>query len=130
LIVLDASAALELLLRPGQWPELEAQFGDAPIPAFAPHLIDIEVAQVLRRLLRHREATRAQADGAMAALSALPVERVAHGPLLGRIWALKDNLTAYDAAYIALAEHLGATLWTRDVRLAKTPGHRARIRLL
>jgi predicted nucleic acid-binding protein len=129
LIVLDASAALELLLRPGAWPELETLVGDAPVPAFAPHLIDIEIAQVLRRLLLRRETTRAQADGAMAALHVLPVERFPHGPLLARIWALKVNLTAYDAVYVALAEQLSATLWTRDGRLAKTPGHRARIRV-
>lgn len=130
MIVLDASAALELLLRPGAWPELETLFDEASVPLFAPHLIDVEVAQVLRRLVLRREAIPEQADMAVAALGALPVERFPHTPLLGRIWSLKDNLTAYDATYVALAEYLDATLWTRDERIATAPRHRARIHLI
>ena len=130
MIVLDASAALELLLRPGGVPNLENLLEDGSELAYAPHLIDIEVAQVLRRLLLRREANAAQADGAMRALHVLPVERLAHGPLLDRIWELKAKLTAYDAAYVALAEYLDAPLWTRDARLSSAAGHGARIRLL
>jgi predicted nucleic acid-binding protein len=130
MIVLDASAALELLLRPGAWPELESLFDDASVPVFAPHLLDVEVAQVLRRLVLRREAGLAQADMAVAALGALPVERVSHTPLLDRIWSLKDNLTAYDATYVALAEFLDATLLTRDEHIAMAPRHRARIRVI
>jgi hypothetical protein len=69
-------------------------------------------------------------EGALELLTRFPITRYSHEPLLARIWALRADLTAYDAAYVALAEALGATLLTRDERLAAAPGTRATIKLL
>ena len=67
---------------------------------------------------------------ALRELAALPIMRVAPGPLLARCWELRDNLTVYDAAYVALAETTGATLLTSDRRLAGAPGVRCEVELL
>ncbi len=96
----------------------------------APHLVDIEVAQVLRRAVRRGEATAERARAALDAVTALDVVRYDHRPLAPRIWALRDNITAYDAAYVALAEALNAPLLTTDGRLAKAPGHIAQITVI
>ncbi|GMU78671.1 MAG: ribonuclease VapC [Acidimicrobiia bacterium] len=96
----------------------------------APHLIDLEVVSAWRRLaaaggLDERRATLARED-----LGALRMERVPHGPLLSRIWELRDNLTVYDAAYVALAEVLDVTLLTADARLAAASGARCEIEVI
>jgi predicted nucleic acid-binding protein len=96
----------------------------------APHLLDVEVAQVLRRYAARGELTAARGVEALADLAAFPLTRYPHDLLLARIWALRENLTAYDAAYVALAEALRAPLVTRDERLASAPGHRATIELV
>jgi predicted nucleic acid-binding protein len=93
----------------------------------APHLLDVEVAQVLRRYARAREVGVARATQALADFMDMRVERYPMEPLLGRIWALRDNVTAYDAAYIALAEALDAPVVTCDARLASSTGHGASI---
>jgi predicted nucleic acid-binding protein len=93
----------------------------------APHLLDVEVAQVLRRFVAEGEVPEARARQALAALADFPLERYSHTILLPRIWALRQNLSAYDAAYVALAEVLGATLLTRDTRISRAPGLAARI---
>lgn len=90
----------------------------------APHLIDLEVAQVVRRYWRSGELSAARGEEALMDLKIFPLERYAHEPLLDRVWQLRDNLTAYDSAYIALAEGLGAVLVTMDNALAKVPGVR------
>lgn len=96
----------------------------------APELLDLEVASVLRGRLRAGALDERRARLALADLSDLRVERAARGPLLARCWELRENLTVYDAAYVALAEALGATLLTGDGRLAKAPGPRCRIEVL
>lgn len=96
----------------------------------APHLIDIEVAQVLRRLLQRKEITDNRAEQAFEDGAQLVIERHPHPPLLARIWQLRDSLSAYDAAYVALAEALPAVLLTCDAKLARAHGHRARIELI
>jgi predicted nucleic acid-binding protein len=96
----------------------------------APHLIDVEVAQVLRRLAVHGLLSASRARAALADLSALPLERHDHALLLPRAWALRDNLSIYDAVYVALAELLEAPLLTRDSRMARAPGHAASVRLI
>lgn len=88
----------------------------------APHLIDVEVSQVVRRYWRARDITASRAAEALRDLADLPIERYGHEPLLGRIWQLRHNATAYDAAYVALAEGLGAVLVTLDKALAGIPG--------
>lgn len=129
MIVLDASVALEVLLRtPAATRLLDRLFGEAR-PIHAPHLLDLEVAQVLRRYAARGQLTIRRGLAALELLAAFPLTRHPHAPLLPRIWALRHRLTAYDAAYVALAEVLGATLLTRDERLARAGGHRARVEL-
>lgn len=94
---------------------------------YAPHLLDQEVAQVLRRLAQLKEITAARAQEALDDYAGLLVERVAHRELLRRVWQLRDSMTAYDGAYVALAEALDAPLLTCDGKLARAHGHRATI---
>ena len=96
----------------------------------APELLDLEVASVLRGRLKGGALDARRAGLALTDLAALPLERVPHRPLLGRCWELRDNLTVYDAAYVALAEALHADLLTGDKRLARASGPRCRIEVL
>jgi predicted nucleic acid-binding protein len=93
----------------------------------APHLLDVEVAQALRRFVLQGKLRAVRASQALEDLRAFPVKRYSHEILLPRIWALRQNLTAYDATYVALAEILGATLLTRDSRIQRAPGHSAQV---
>jgi predicted nucleic acid-binding protein len=129
-IVTDASVVLELLLRTTAADAVETRLFNRGETLHAPHLLDVEVAQVLRRYAGRGEISAARGRLTLGLLVRLPIERYAHEPLLARIWALRANLTAYDAAYVALAEALGATLLTRDERLAAAPGSRATIELV
>ena len=130
MIVIDASVVLELLLRTPASAAIEARLLDSGETLHTPHLLDVEVAQVLRRYAARNEITAARGRLALEIVARLPVTRYSHEPLLPRIWALRANMTAYDAAYVALAEALGATLLTRDERLSTAPGGRAKIELL
>ena len=96
----------------------------------APELLDLEVASVLRGQLRAGSLDVRRAELALDDLAALPLQRAPHHALLSRCWELRDNLTIYDAAYVALAEALDADLLTGDRRLAKAPGPRCRIEVL
>jgi predicted nucleic acid-binding protein len=96
----------------------------------APHLLDLEVCSALRRLVRRRLLTPGRADLAIADLTSLPIRRVPHDGLLRRCWELRDNLTIYDASYVALAELLEATLLTGDGRLAGAPGLRCDVEVV
>jgi predicted nucleic acid-binding protein len=125
MIVLDASAALELLLRAAGHRQLVTRTLTSAELLVAPHLLDLEVAHVLRRFVAGGELTAARAEQALADYDNLRIARYPHRPLLPRIWQLRENYTAYDAAYLALAEALGAPLVTCDRRLASAPGHRA-----
>ncbi|WP_434452928.1 type II toxin-antitoxin system VapC family toxin [Lentzea sp. E54] len=89
---------------------------------FAPAHLDVEVASALRTMARNSRALAASAPSALQHLAGLPVRRMPLAPLLSRMWELRDNITPYDAAYVALAEQLRATLITCDVRLASAPG--------
>ncbi len=129
MIVLDASAVVELLLGTEVGRIIAARIGDPTIGIHAPHLVDVEVVQALRRYVQGGELDRVSATAALENLRSLDLERHSHEPLLGRIWALRQNLTAYDAAYVALAEALDAILLTCDVKLARTPGVNGRIEL-
>lgn len=130
MIVLDASAIVELLLGTAKGRSVAKRIADPQIGIHTPHLADIEVVHVLRRYLRDREIDQASASGAIEDLRSLDLERHAHEPLLGRVWTLRDNLTAYDAVYVALAEALDADLLTCDGRLARAAGMRARVELV
>ncbi len=130
MIVVDASALLEFLLQTPLGARVEARlFRDAD-ELHAPHLLDVEVVQVLRRLVRTGEISPIRGDEAIADLSDLDLHRHAHLDLLGRAWKLRDNLRAYNAVYVALAEAIEAPIVTCDGPLAKAPGHRARIKRL
>jgi len=129
-IVVDASAVLEALLRTPGAASVEGRLFDPGETLHAPHLIDVEVAQVLRRYARTGEADAERCRAALADMADFPLARYPHDILLPRIWELRDNLTAYDAVYIALAEALDAPLLTRDRRLAAAPGHGARVELV
>jgi predicted nucleic acid-binding protein len=130
LIVIDASALLEILLRSQRADRLMARALDAAERLHAPHLLDIEVTQVLRRLLQHKEITLTRAEHAFDDLSNLVIERHEHRSLVPRVWQLRDSLTAYDAVYVALAEALDAPLLTCDAKLAGARGHEAKIELV
>jgi predicted nucleic acid-binding protein len=130
MIVLDASALLELLLGTRLGRAVAARIADPEVSLHVPHLVDVEVAQALRRYVREGDLDADSAAEAVEDLSALDLERHSHEPLLGRVWALRDNLTAYDAVYVALAEALGTTLVTCDRRLARAPGMARRVALV
>jgi predicted nucleic acid-binding protein len=129
-IVVDASVAIDVLLRTPGSEAAAARLLDSGEALHAPQLIDIEVVQVLRRLTAHAGLSPSRALEAVELFAVFPITRYAHTPLLRRIWQLRENFTAYDAAYVALAEGLGATLVTRDKRLARTSGVRAKVELL
>jgi predicted nucleic acid-binding protein len=126
-IVVDASALLEFLLQTPLGTRVEARLFRDGDEFHAPHLVDVEVTQGLRRLVRTREVTADRAVEAITDLADLDLHRHAHLDLLTRAWNLRENVTAYDAMYIALAEALGATVITCDAPLASAPGHRASI---
>lgn len=127
MIVLDASAALELLLRAADHPRLVARVLRSGETIVAPHLLDLEVTQVLRRFVMAGDVTDARALEAMDDHRSMDIVRYPHDRLLERIWQLRANCTAYDAAYIALAEALDAVLVTCDGRLADVPGCQAAV---
>lgn len=120
--MLDASAIIELLLNTTLGHAVSQRVADPLLSLHAPHLVDIEVASTLRRYVRDGELEAAIAEEALVALRQLDVERHAHEDLLERIWALRDNVTPYDAAYVALAEALDAKLLTCDAKLYRAPG--------
>lgn len=126
MLILDTSAAIHALLhRPGN-PDLLRRLAAEPILG-APHLIDIEVLHALRRMVRMGEITEDQAADVRTDFDDLPLVRYPHTGVADRIWALRHNLTAYDAAYVALAEMIDCPVITSDERLAKVSGHSARV---
>lgn len=125
MIVLDASAAVDWLLQTPSGQRIEQRFYSRQETLHSVHLLDVEFAQVLRRLVRQGTLTPKRAAEAIEDLAALRITRYAPVSLLTRIWQLRANLSAYDAAYVALAEQLRATLITRDRRIAAAPGHAA-----
>jgi predicted nucleic acid-binding protein len=96
----------------------------------APELIDLEVASVFRKLVASSHLTADRATQALGDLSALPIRRTPHAPLLERCWELRENVSIYDAAYLALAEVLDVRLLTADVRLARAPSTRCEFELI
>ena len=122
MIVVDASVVVALLLRLDLAPDVEALLEDDDVDVQAPHLLDVEVLNALRRFARSSEWSPARLDVAVRDLRELRAERWPTEPMVERIWARRDHMTAYDAAYVVLAETLGCALLTRDERLARAPG--------
>lgn len=129
MIVLDASAAVDWLLQTPAGLRIERRIYSRNESLHAPELLDLEVAQVLRRLVREGAVSAHRAGQTIQDLLDLRLTRYPHFVLLPRIWQLRHNLSAYDAAYVALAEKLGATLLSRDARLSSSPGHAALLEL-
>lgn len=125
MIVLDASAAIEWLIQSSAGQLIERRIYSRRETLHAPHLLDIEVTQVLRRLTLQGALSGQRAEIAVQDLQDLRIVRYPHFFLLPRVWRLRHNLSAYDASYVALAEELGANLITRDNRLAAASGHTA-----
>lgn len=130
MIVLDASALVELLLGTDSGRSIAERIADPGLGLHVPHLADVEVAQALRRFVRNGELDVTSGASALQDLRALDLERHPHEPLLDRVWALRDRLTAYDAVYVALAEALDTVLLTCDARLARAPGMARRVQLI
>lgn len=130
MIVIDASALIEVLLATGVGARVRARLSREEETLHAPHLLDLEIVHVLRRYCLIGELQPNRAAEALADLGDLRLVRHPHEPYVPRIWRLRHSLTAYDAAYVALAEALESPLITRDGRLASAHGHRAKIELI
>lgn len=129
MIVVDASALVDLLLHAPGFRALKKRLFSDP-SWHAPQLIDLEVTHALRRREATGRVSARRAAYAVDILPKLPLTRWPHLPFVPRIWNLRANVKAYDAAYISLAEALDVPLITRDERIARAPGHRARIELI
>ncbi|WP_228282450.1 type II toxin-antitoxin system VapC family toxin [Rubrobacter tropicus] len=126
--MLDASAAATVLLNRGaDASRIRERMGRAGDDLHAPHLFEVEVASVLRRYALNGSLSPGRARLALGRLATLSISLYPHTALLPRVWELRDNISAYDAAYIALAETLEAPLVTRDAKLARAPGIRAEV---
>jgi predicted nucleic acid-binding protein len=127
-IVLDASAVVAMLLDTGSEAERIRRKVESPGESLhVPHLMDLEVLHTVRRQTLLGTLSRKRGVEALEDLKNTAFVRYPHAPLVDRIWDLKNNLTAYDAAYVALAEALDTPLITLDDRLARAPGIRAAV---
>lgn len=130
MIVVDASAITELLLQTELGTRVERHLYRDDDDVHAPHLLDVEVLSALRRLVRAGEVAAERADQAIEDLGLLRIIRHGHLDLATRAWELRQNFTAYDAVYLALAEALDATVVTCDRPFGAAPGHAARVEVI
>jgi predicted nucleic acid-binding protein len=128
--VLDASVLVEYLTGGEHADSSRRHLMASPGWLWAPHLVDAEVGQALRGVVRAGELTAKAAAAALTDLMEMRLQRVSHHLLAGRAWELRENVSFYDALYVALAEQLEAPLVTLDAKLAKAPGLRAEIELV
>lgn len=127
MIVLDASALVEMLIRSGRGRRVERLLGEQQETIHSPHHIDLEVASALRRLAFGRFVPERTAARALGMVAGMDMQRYPHTDLLPRIWELRRNATVYDAAYLTLAEVLRAPLLTCDAALRDVPGCTAEV---
>lgn len=130
MIVLDASATIEWLLQSPTGVKIDQRISSPSESLHAPHLLDVEVAQVLRRYVRDKMITARRGQEALEDLADIRLSRYPHDFLIPRIWDLRATLTAYDAAYVALAEVLDARLVTCDAKIAAASGHHAKVEVV
>lgn len=130
MIVLDASAAIEWLFQSPAGIKIDRRIFSAAETLHVPHLLDIEVAQVLRRYVRDKSITAQRGEEALEDLDDMPLRRYPHDFLIPRVWELRATLTAYDAVYVALAEVLDAPLLTCDGKIASASGHSAKVEVV
>lgn len=130
MIVIDASGAVELVLNTAAGKRLSQRLGDETEIVHVPHLIDLEIAQVLRRYVLRGAIDELWGRRALGRWRQMDVERHPHEPFLQRIWQLRDNVSAYDAVYVALAETLSTRLISGDAKLAAVPGLEGRVELI
>jgi predicted nucleic acid-binding protein len=123
--VIDTSAAVELF--GGREPDSDLRRTVLTGRGVAPELFDIEALSTLRRIVRTGALSTDEGSAVLQRVRVAPITRTTHRPLLSRIWELRDTLTAYDAAYVALAEQLAVPLLTCDARLGRAHGHRAEV---
>lgn len=127
-LVVDTSAILEVLAARDPAPGLVERLADDG-DLHAPHLIDVEILQALRRMVRREEISEDRAADVRSDFADTAIVRYGHPPLSDRMWELRHNLSAYDAAFVTLAELLAVPLVTCDGRIASAAGHDARIEL-
>ena len=127
MIVLDASVVVELLTGGPLADSLRHDLAARDDSFIVPHLLDVEVISAIRSLVAGQRIDSHATNQLLTELAAFPAERYAHTPLLGRVWELRHNFTAYDAVYIALAEATNSVLYTSDAKLCR--GHRAEVAL-
>ena len=125
MIVIDASSIAEVLLQSPKAARIVGRVFSPGGSVHAPHLIDIEIVSIVRRYFLRGDVSEARGAQMLDIFKALPIERHDHEALIPRIWQLRNNLSAYDATYVALAEGLTAPLVTSDRRLANAAGIRA-----
>lgn len=130
MIVLDASALVELILDTPLGRVVSQRIADPVEALHTVHLADLEVVQALRRLVREGRIDLGTADDALGDYRALDLVRHAHEPLLDSVWGLRDNVTAYDAAYAALGESLDTTVLTCDGPLSRANAVSGRFELI
>jgi predicted nucleic acid-binding protein len=130
MIVVDASAVIDMLLQSDRGKKVAARILDPDETLHVPHLIEIEVTQVLRRFMLAGELTEARGRDALSDLADLPFIRYPHTEFLQRVWDMRSSLSAYDAVYVALAEGLEAPLVTTDGKLSRAHGHDVQIELI
>ena len=128
-VVLDASVVVELVLGTRVGARVRGRLLDPRISLHGPELLDLEVLNVLRRYVQAGRIAADRAEAAVRRLNELDLRRHRHGPMLPRIWSRRANLTACDAAYVALAEVLYGPLLTKDARLLRTPNLRVPVEL-
>lgn len=130
MIVIDASLGVELFLRGPDAMAIKDRIEAAGREMAAPEIFDLEILQTFRRLKHRKQIEPDRAVQALDVFRHAPIDRYSHRLLNSRIWELRDNLTAYDAAYFALAELLDVPLWTREARFSEAPGASTMVRVL